>query len=70
MGTPSGNDTLISPIFSYLSPFYALLVTADFNFVFWVLRVPSCEQKDSAAADEFGSAFGLARRVWSSLKPR
>jgi len=70
VGTPSRFVALISLIFVISVPFLRPFVNCEFQFWFWILRAPFPGKEDSAAANEFGSPFGLERRVWSVLNPR
>jgi hypothetical protein len=70
VGTPSRFVALISLLCFMSVPFVSPFGECDFLFWFGILRVPFCGQKFSAAADEFGSPFGLERRVWSLSEPR
>jgi hypothetical protein len=57
VGTPSRFVALISLILSYLSPFYALLLSADFSF--------------GSGSRQFLSVvkgFRCCRRVWKSFR--
>jgi hypothetical protein len=68
VGTLSRFIALISLIFVTFASFYAFSITANPSFG-WDYESSFCDQKNFAAANQFGSPFRLDRHVLSLLKP-